>query len=148
GHHHVEPAERRQGRCDGALDLAVDRHVRGEGERSATLPLDLGGEGEQPIAAAREQREGGALTGELAGQRGADPGRGPGDQRDVAREGAHGPCSVIASSAKAAAVLALRTASPWSRLVLALSWWALASARSFLASSISGLVSGVTLPLS
>src|SRR4029453_8883192 len=43
------------------------------------------------------------------------------------------------------AVLALRTASPWSRLVLAFSWWALASAKSFLASSISWRVSGLTL---
>src|SRR5215470_14771814 len=43
------------------------------------------------------------------------------------------------------AVLALRTASPWSRLVLACSWWALASARSFLASSMSCRVSGLTL---
>src|SRR5262249_26373685 len=43
------------------------------------------------------------------------------------------------------AVLALRTASPWSRLVLAFSWWARASARSFLASSMSCRVSGLTL---
>src|SRR5262245_1358589 len=43
------------------------------------------------------------------------------------------------------AVLALRTASPWSRLVLAFSWWVLASARSFLASSMSWRVSGLTL---
>src|SRR6266850_419344 len=46
------------------------------------------------------------------------------------------------------AVLALRTASPWSRFVLAVSWWPFASARSFLASSMSWRVSGLTFPAS
>src|SRR5207302_2671314 len=50
--------------------------------------------------------------------------------------------------AYAMAVLALRTESPWSRFVLAFSWWALASARSCLASSMSCRVSGVALPAS
>src|SRR2546429_1419705 len=46
------------------------------------------------------------------------------------------------------AVLALRTESPWSRFVLAFPWWAFASARNFLASSMSCRVSGLTLPAS
>src|SRR6185503_18110689 len=102
----------------------------------------------QSIGAASQQHDVGALTRKLPGERSADPGRRAGDQRHLPGEPGHGFCRTIASSAKAAAILALRMASPWSRLTLAVSWWALASASCFLASSISGLVSVVTLPLS
>src|SRR5947207_180142 len=53
-----------------------------------------------------------------------------------------------ASSANAAATFAFRTASPWSRFVVAFAWWALASASCFFASSSSGRASGESLAAS
>src|SRR5947208_4379413 len=53
-----------------------------------------------------------------------------------------------ASSANAAATFAFRTASPWSRFVVAFAWWALASASCFFASSSSGRASGGSLAAS
>src|SRR5262245_11945221 len=145
GDGHVEAAERGARRRDGALEVAVAGYVATDGERAASSALNLGGQGGEPIGPARGKHDVGALIGEGTGQRRADSRRGASDENDLAGE-LQGPWRTIASSAKAAAILALRTASPWSRLVLALSWWALASATCFLASSIKGLVSAVTLP--
>ena len=85
GDHHVEAAEGVPGGRHGALEVAVDGDVAGERRgRGRPLALELGGQRGEAIRAAGDEREVGALTGELAGQRRADPGRGAGDQDRLA----------------------------------------------------------------
>src|SRR5262249_58030052 len=117
----------------GALRIAVNRDAAAHGQRARAVGRHLGHEPIEPVGAPRGKHHGGARAGELASQRFADARRGASDQRNLVFERGQGDASVIASSAYAEAVFALRTASPWAFLIIAFSWGALASPTSVLA---------------
>src|SRR5438105_873433 len=155
GHDDVEPAEA-LARCGGRpLRVAVDGDVTAHGDRARAAGGQLDHQPVEAVGAARGQHERSAAPREFPSQRLADAGRGTGDQHRLPAEVAHaaantvaarqGVASVIASSAYADAVFALRMASPWSFLVFAFSWCVFASPTSFLASAMSGVLSAFTL---
>jgi hypothetical protein len=95
----------------GALRVAVERHVAPHRDGARAAGREIGRKPLEPFGAPGGEDERCARAGQLARQRLADTRRRAGDQRDLIVKGGQGDARVIASSAYAEAVLALRIAS-------------------------------------
>ncbi len=80
-HHGVQPSQLVDGALHRGGDLVGVGHVGGHRQRRAAGRFDVGFQLMEPIGAAGQQRDGGALVGQCPRGRGADAAAGAGDQR-------------------------------------------------------------------